>query len=82
MPDLLNILTFLQTEGLQLLFKVLLLVLIFVYLVFTFIVITRVNSLNKTISLTASHASVLIKIFSLLFFGLTLFLFIATLVIV
>ena len=82
MPDVVNLFDFLQNQGLPLLFKILLLLLIFVYLLFTLIVIARIKSLNRTINLTASNASGAMKLASYFFFLLTLFLFITALVIV
>jgi hypothetical protein len=82
MPELSNLFLFLQNDALTLLTKLLILLLIFIYIIFTLIVISRVKTLNRTISLKAARASSLMKIASITFLLLALFLFIAALVIV
>lgn len=78
MPD---IISFIQTDGLLLIFKLLLLVLIFVYIIFSFIVFSRIRALNRTIYLVAAHASATMVTITLISFFLAVSLFIATLVI-
>ncbi len=79
LPDLI---TLFQTQGLAFIFKVLLLVLLFVYILFNFIVYSRVKALNRTIYLAAANASSLLQFITLLSLLLAISLFIATLVIV
>jgi hypothetical protein len=79
LPD---ITTLFQANNILLVFKVLLLVLLFVYILFTFVVSNRVRALNRTMHLSAAHASVLLQIATLLSFLVAVSLFIATLVIV
>lgn len=82
MLDAVSILNFIQNQGLLLLFKVLLLLVLFVYAIFAFIVISRVKTLNHTVSLAAARASSFIVFFASLFFILAVSLFLITLVIV
>jgi hypothetical protein len=82
MNDVLAIFQFAQTTGVLLLFKILLLVLLFVYAIFAFIVMNRIKALNRTVYITSSNASGTLQFLSLLFFFLTVSLFILTIVIV
>jgi hypothetical protein len=77
-----DIITFIQNGGVLFIFKILLLIAIFVYILFTIIIISRVRALNRTIYLAASHASMALLILSIISFLLAVSLFIATLVIV
>ncbi|MGH7204348.1 MAG: DUF5657 family protein [Candidatus Levyibacteriota bacterium] len=79
---MLDIISLFQTDNIFFLFKVLLLVLIFVYILFTFVVLNRVQALNRTIYLAAAHASLLLQILTFISFLLAVSLFIATIVIV
>jgi hypothetical protein len=79
MPD---ITTLFQINNFVIIFKFLLLILLFVYILFSILVISRVRSLNRTVYLAAAHASVLLQIATLLSLILSISLFIATLVIV
>jgi len=79
LPDLI---TLFQTQGLAFIFKVLLLVLLFVYILFNFIVYSRVRALNRTIYLAAANASSFLQFVTLLSLLLAISLFVATLVIV
>ena len=81
-PDITNIITFFQESGVYLIFKVLVLILVFVFIVFSFIVVNRVGTLNKTLSLTAAHASALIQVVAAFVLIASISLFIITLVIV
>jgi hypothetical protein len=65
-----------------LIFKIPILILLFVYVIFTFIVIQRINALNRTINIVASHASRLLQLFAIIQFFLSLSLFLLCLVIV
>jgi len=60
-----------------LVFKIPILILLFLYIIFTFIVIQRINALNRTITVVALHASRLLQIFAFIQFllGILLFLF-------
>lgn len=82
MPDAANVFNFLQNQGLFLLFKGLLLLLLSVYAVFTIIVVSRVATLNHTLTLAAKHASFIIQLLSIVFFALSVSLFLIALVIV
>jgi hypothetical protein len=77
-----DVLTFFQDNGLLFIFKILLLVLVFVYIVYTIIIINRVRALNRTIYLAAAHASLTLQILSIISFLLAVSLFIITIVIV
>lgn len=79
---MLDIFTFFQEDGVLLIFKVLLLALIFVYIIFSFIVLNRVRSLNRTIYLAAAGASATLQLLTIISFIVAISLFIATLVIV
>jgi len=65
-----------------LIFKIPILILLFVYTIFTFIVIQRINALNRTINVIAAHASQLLQIFAVIQCLLALSLFLVCLVIV
>jgi hypothetical protein len=65
-----------------LVFKIPILILLFVYIIFTFIVIQRVNALNRTINVVAAHASRLLQVFAVIQFFLAISLFLLCLVIV
>lgn len=82
MVDILNIFTYFQDEGIFLIFKTLLLVLIFVYIIFSFIVFNRIRALNRTVYITGGKASATLQFISLISLFAALSLFIATLVIV
>ncbi|MGI8420558.1 MAG: DUF5657 family protein [Candidatus Levyibacteriota bacterium] len=73
---------FIQANSLMLLFKVLILILFFVYIIYTFIILNRVRALNRTIQVTGAHASVTLQTITWIFFLLAVSLFIATIVIV
>ena len=79
---MLEFFTYVQTEGILLVFKILLLILIFVYSIFSFIVFNRVRSLNRTIYLAAAGASSALQLLTLLSFLVAVSLFILTIVIV
>lgn len=82
MNDFLAIFQFVQTTGILLLFKILILVLLFVYAIFAFIVMNRIKSLNRTVSLSGGNASSTLQFLTGLSFFLAISLFIATIVIV
>ena len=65
-----------------LVFKIPVLILLFVFVIFTFIIIQRVNALNRTINIVATHASRLLQIFTIIQFFLAISLFLLCLVIV
>ncbi len=65
-----------------LIFKVPILVLLLLYTLFTFIVISRIRALNRTVSISASHASGTLQTFAFVQFLLALSLFLISLVIV
>ena len=75
MPDLTQIFTFMQQEGILLVFKVLFLILLAVFILYSFIVVNRVKTLNKTLYLHAAHASTIVQVaaVSILFAGISLF---------
>lgn len=79
---MLDFFTFFQEQGILLIFKLLLLGLIFVYIIFSFIVYNRVRSLNRTIFLAAAGASAILQTLSLVSFFVAVSLFILTIVIV
>lgn len=81
-PEIPNILTFFEGNGLLLIFKVLILFLLLVFIIFNFIVVNRVSTLNKTFYLTAARASATIYLASVLLLFASISLFIITLVIV
>ena len=81
-PDFSNIMKVLPDDAILLIFKVLLLALIFVFILFSFIVISRVRTLDRTLSLSAANASAFLKIAAFLIFMSAISLFIITLVIV
>lgn len=81
-PDIPNITTFFQESGIHLIFKVLVLTLLFVFIIFNLIVVTRIKTLNRTLSLTAAHASAFIQIAAAIILFASISLFIITLVIV
>jgi hypothetical protein len=82
MNDALSIFQFFQTEGLLLVFKILILVLLFVYILFAFIVVNRVRALNRSIYISSASASATLQFLTILFMLLGISLFIATIVIV
>lgn len=85
MPDLSLILPMLPIlpQGLFLFaFKILLLVLMFIYVIFSFIVYNRVRALNRTIFLAAANASATLQVLALISFLVAVSLFIVTIVIV
>lgn len=65
-----------------LVFKIPVLILLFIYIIFTFIVIQRINALNRTVNVVAVHASQLLQVFAYVQFFLALSLFLLCLVIV
>ncbi len=81
-PNFSNIMNVLPDDAILLIFKVLLLALIFVFILFSFIVISRVRTLDRTLSLSAANASAFLKIAAFLIFMSAISLFIITLVIV
>lgn len=81
-PDFANILQFIPDNALLLVFKVLLLVLMFVFILFSFIIVSRVRTLDRTLSLTAANASAFLKVVAFFIFMAAISLFIITLVIV
>lgn len=82
MNEVLNVFQFFQTDGLLLVFKILILVLLFVYAIFAFIVYNRIRALNRSIYISSSNASATLRFMTLVFFFMAISLFILTLVIV
>ena len=80
--DITTIFTYFQESGIYLIFKVLVLLLLFVFILFSFITVNRVGTLNKTLTLTAAHASAFIQIAAAVILFAAISLFIITLVIV
>jgi hypothetical protein len=64
------------------LFKLPILVLLFLYIIFLFIVINRINALNRTVTIVAANASRILQVFAFIQFLLALSLFLLALVIV
>ena len=81
-PDVNEIITFVREEGIQLIFKILILMLIGVFTVYNVILVTRVNNLNRTLILSASGASTVVRVVSVILLFASISLFIVTLVIV
>jgi len=71
----------LQGSGI-IIFKIPLLVLLFIYLLFLFIVINRIKAFNRIVTIASGHASATLQIFAVLHFFLALSLFLIALVIV
>ena len=65
-----------------LLFKIPILILIFIYAIFLFIVINRINAFNRVINIVSGHASKTLQLFAIFQFMLALSLFFIALVIV
>jgi hypothetical protein len=72
---------FFQGTG-MLLFKIPILILLFVYIVFLFIVFSRIKALNRAVTIVAAHASQTIQLFALVQLLLAISLFLITIVIV
>lgn len=72
---------FLQGQGI-LLFKIPLLILLFLYSVFLFIVLNRIRAFNRVVHITSANASPTIQTFAVIHFVLSLSLFLLALVIV
>ena len=66
----------------MLLFKIPLLILIFLYALFCFIVINRIAALNRIVHIASAHASATLQIVAIVQFFLAVSLFILTIVIV
>ena len=81
-PDIINILTSLQENGVEFVFKILLLLALFVFTLFAIILINRVRALNRTIFLAANAASATLQILTVIILLVALSLFVATIVIV
>lgn len=81
-PDIATIQNLIPDNALVLIFKVLILVLMFVFIVFSFIVVSRVRTLDRTLSLTAANASAFLKVAAFFIFMAAISLFIITIVIV
>lgn len=79
---IINFITAFQENGVEFIFKILLLAAIFVYMLFSLILISRVKALNRTIFLAAAGASAMLQLVTVIFFLLAVSLFIATIVIV
>ena len=81
-PDIINILTSLQENGVEFVFKILLLLALFVFTLFAIILINRVRALNRTIFLAANAASATLQILTVIILLVAVSLFVATIVIV
>lgn len=81
-PDVNEFITFFRETGIQLIFKILILMLIGVFAIYNVILVTRVNNLNRTLILSASGASTVVRVTSIILLFASISLFIATLVIV
>lgn len=80
--ELANVLDFLfQGAGIWL-FKLPILILLFVYIIFLFIIIQRINALNRSITVASANASKTIQLFAVIHFFLALSLFLLAIVIV
>jgi hypothetical protein len=77
-----NLIDFLFQGAGVLLFKIPILILLFVYIIFLFIVIQRINALNRTVTVVAANASKTIQLFAIIQFFLALSLFLLAIVIV
>jgi hypothetical protein len=81
-PDIITILTNLQQGGIEFVFKILLLIALFVFILFAIILINRVRALNRTIYLAADAASATLQILVVIILFVAVSLFVAALVIV
>lgn len=79
--DPFSIITTLQT-GTILYIKIALLILLGIYTLFSLMLATKIRSLNQTVFLPTESGEALFRIFAILYFLVSLSLFIATLVIV
>lgn len=81
-PDIANAITYIQQNGVLLVFKVLILVLLGVVIIYNVILAARLKTLNRTLSLTAANASSFIQIVAAFILIASISLFVITLVIV
>jgi hypothetical protein len=81
-PDIISIISSLQENGVEFVFKILLLSALFVFILFAIILINRIRALNRTIFLAADAASASLQILTVIILLVAVSLFIATIVIV
>lgn len=70
-----------EAVNLLLVFKIVTLIILFLYLIFSFLLLTQVKALNRLVTIRASQASRVLFIFALVYFMVTFSLFLVALVI-